>query len=476
MTHLPGVTVICVDCFMHGSAVAAIKKTLQQIKPARTVFITNIDIKIEDVDTVIIAPITSKRQYSVFIIKELYKYFDTPYVLVIQHDGYVLNGDAWNPEFLNYDIIGAPWLYIDDRNLPNGGFSIRTKRLQEILGKDDFIEVCDPEDEVIGRLYRKYLEQKYDIRFPAEELADTFSFELRAPICKTFGFHGKFHEPFKETVIIRRMAAMGDVIQVEPVLEYFHNKGYRVVLETLPQFEQLFQRHYFPVLFPHQIDPRVLATAKRYNLDMTYESDPKKLHLQAYFEFCGIKDYKLRNPKLSLGFEINDQTRMFKKYAILHIDKRAQPHRNISNIDWYRIVQHLNERGYTVIQLGKGEHLTVKGAIEMNTVNENLLAYVCAGASLMIGIDSGISHICAGFGVPMVLFFGSVNPEYIHAKFDNIIPIHRHEERVCDTPFCWSNVIGCEGQECVVDKEYPPCTDFQVGYTQKTIDAINKLI
>lgn len=476
MIHLPKVTLICIDCAYHGAAVSAIKKTLQQIMPARTIFLTNIDISIDGVDTILIPKISSKQEYSHFMIKELYKYFETPFVLVVQHDGYCLSGESWMDEFYEYDFIGAPWIYEHNRNVGNGGFSLRSKRLCEIIATDPLIQITHPEDQALGIIYRGYLEETYGIKFPTEELADNFAFELKTPTKKVFGFHGRFHEPYRDMVIIRRMAAMGDVIQVEPVLEYFHNKGYRVVLETLPQFEALFQRHYFPVLFPHQIDPRVLATAKRYNLDMTYESDPKKIHLQAYFEFCGIKDYKLRNPKLSLGFEINDQTRMFKKYAILHIDKRAQPHRNISNIDWYRIVQHLNERGYTVLQLGKGEHPIITGAIEMNTVNENLLAYVCAGASLMIGIDSGISHICAGFGVPMVLFFGSVNPEYIHANFDNIIPIHRHEERVCDTPFCWSNVIGCEGQECAVDKEYPPCTDFQVGYTQKTIDAINKLI
>lgn len=472
MTHLPDVTVVCVDCFMHGSAVAAIKKTLQQIKPARTVFITNIDIKIDGVDTVIIPAITSKRQYSVFIIKELYKHFDTPYVLVIQHDGYVLNGDAWNPEFLNYDIIGAPWLYIDDRNLPNGGFSIRTKRLQEILGKDDFIEVCDPEDEVIGRLYRRYLEQKYDIRFPTEELADTFSFELRAPICKTFGFHGKFHEPFKETVIIRRMAAMGDVIQVEPVLEYFHNKGYRVVLETLPQFEQLFQRHYFPVLFPHQIDPRVLATAQRFNLDMSYESDPKKLHQQAYFEFCGIKDFEVRRPKLSLGFEINKQTKLFQKLAIIHVDNRSTLHRNIYGVNWSYIAHHLSNLGYTVIQVGKDNDIIPYPSSKIETINENLLAYVCASADIMIGIDSGISHICSGFNVPCVIGFGSVNPDYIHPDMSNIIAIHNHDKGVCSNAFCWHSVIGVEGVECEVEPMFPPCTKFE---TSQFLDAINKL-
>lgn len=474
MKILDRVTLVCVDCAYHGAAVAAIKKSMQQVSFARVVFISNIDLKIEGVDTIVIPKINSKEEYSRFCIKELYKYFDTDFVMVIQHDGFVICGEAWDDEFYNYDFIGAPWLYPDkDRNVGNGGASLRSYKLQKILGEDDFIEIIEPEDEICGRLYRRYLEKKYSIKYPSEDIADKFSFELRTPIQKTFAFHGRFHEPYRDMVIISRRAAMGDIIQTEPVLEYFHNKGYRVVLETLPQFEILFQYHRFPVLFPRQIDPRVLRTAKVYNLDMSYESDPKKLHLQSYFEFCGVSDYKLRKPKLGLGFEINEQTKLFKKLAILHIDNRAQPHRNIYDVDWKFIANYLEMEGYTVVQLGRDKTAEVEGITKMETVNENLLAYVCASADLFVGIDSGISHICSAFDVPCVIGFGSVNPEYIHPDLTNIVPIHNHNEPICDTPYCWSETIGCEGKDCYVNKESPPCTKFT---TLQFINGINKII
>lgn len=68
-------------------------------------------------------PIKSKEEYSRYCIKELHKQVQTDFMLVIQWDGYVLNANAWNPEWLKYDWIGAPWeWYTDGMQVGNGGF------------------------------------------------------------------------------------------------------------------------------------------------------------------------------------------------------------------------------------------------------------------------------------------------------------------------------------------------------------------
>lgn len=472
MTNLSNVTLACIDCYNYGAAVNAIRKSMQECKWGRVIFLTDIPLKFDDFEVIQIQSIKSKQEYSEFIVKKLNDYFDTDYVMVIQHDGYVISGDAWDDEFLEYDYIGAPWLYIDGRNVGNGGASLRSKKLQTVLANDPKIDITHPEDEIIGRLYRDYLESNFAIKFPSEKLADKFSFELRTPVQKTFAFHGYFHEPYKETVIIKRTGAMGDVIQTEPVLEYFYNNGYKVILETLPNFEYLFLNHYFPIQFPSQVDKRLLSKAKTFNLDMAYEVKPKQLHLKSYFEFCGISDYKLRNPKLSLGFPINNETKLFSgKYCVLHLDEREQPHRNIYGIDWEIVVIKLREMGYYVINCGKGRHPKIPNAIEMNITNENFLCFVVGGADLFIGIDSGLSHIASSFNVPSILFFGSVNPEYIHADLSNKICIHNHNKKVCELPFCWHESITTKGQDCIVDKGNPPCSQFK---TNQVIEAIEK--
>jgi len=476
MKDLNNITLVIVDTLNYGGAYASLQKSLKQINPAKTLFFTDVDIVVDDCIQIIkIAKIKSKDDYSQFIIKELYKYIETDYVLVTQHDSWVLDGDAWDDRFYDYDYIGAAWLYVDGRNCGNGGFSLRSKKLQDILGKDEKISICTPEDEIIGRLYRTYLEKEYGIKYPNDDLCDRFSFELRTPIYNTFGFHSYFHKPFEKTVLIRRWAAMGDVIMVEPVLEWFCNKGYRVILDTLPSFHLLFQRHHYKVHRLEELDSRLLDTITHYNLDLAYEAKPKQLHLQSYYDFCGIKDGEIKNPKLSLGFPPTRENKPFKRYCILHIDDRPQPGRNIYGVDWSRVVKHIKNCGYDVIQLGRDKHEEVEGALYMQTTNESMLAYIAGCADLFVGIDSGISHICSGFDVPSVIFFGSVDPEIIHPDLSNkvVITNHSKEKPICDKPYCWHSVIGTEGTTCYIDEKKPPCVQFT---TEQVVAGINEMI
>jgi hypothetical protein len=470
MTELPDVTVIIADTKNYGRAAYAIVKTLEQIKPAKTVWLTDIDYNHPDVEVIKIAAIKSKADYSRIMIKELTKYFQTPYCLTIQHDGYCISGESWNDEFYKYDFIGASWLYPDeDRNIGNDGFSLKSKRLCDILMNDEFIEIVEPCDEIIGRLYRRYLEQKYDIKYPSEEVADTFSYELRTPICKTLGFHGYFHAPYQETIMITREGAMGDIIALEPVLHYFYKKGYRVVLNTLPQFYALFANHYFKVHHPSELDGRLKY--REISLDMSYESKPKQLHLKSYFESCGVheSEMEIRNPKLN--FVATPELRIFKqKYVVIHIDRRPQPGRNVENIKWFEITDLLKKKGYLIVQVGKNESIELD-AIQMNTIQEQMLAYVISGCDLFIGVDSGPSHISVATGRKSIVFFGNVNPEYIHPDLDNG-PYFFYKE-VCDKPGCWHEVIGTTGMDCYIDKENPPCAKHS---TDGLLSAINYML
>lgn len=473
MIELPNVTVIIADTKNYGRAAYAIVKTLEQIKPAKTIWLTDIDYNHPDVEIIKISPIKDKADYSRVMVKDLTKYFQTAYCLTIQHDGYCIHGDAWNDEFYNWDFIGAPWLYPDpERNMGNDGFSLKSKRLCDALANDDFIEIVEPCDEIIGRLYRRYLEQKHDIKYAPEELADTFSYELRSPICKTLGFHGYFHAPYQETIMITREGACGDVISLEPVLHYYFKKGYRVVLNTLPQFFSLFGNHYFKIHHPTELDGRLKY--REVNLDLSYEAKPKQLHLKSYFEACGIpeNEMEIRAPKLN--YVATEDIKLFKqKYVIFHIDRRETRNRDAETA-WWKITDYLKAKGYLCVQVGKNSHVELD-AIQLNTVAEPMLAYVIAGCDLFIGIDSAPSHIAVATGRKSIIFFSSVNPEYIHPDLINIrvITNHNEAEPICPLPYCWHSVSSTRGPDCIVDSEAPPCISFK---SELVINAINELI
>lgn len=463
MISLPTVTLVCIDTVNYGPAINAINKSLEKIKPAKTIFFTDIACVANDqFDVINIKHLYSKKDYSKFMMKELGKHIDTEFMLVIQWDGYVLDDSVWDDEFLKYDYVGAPWIYSDGKNVGNGGFSLRSTRLHQILGADNFILPMSLEDDAICRTYREYLEGTYNIKFAPEELAHKFSFELQRPRQETFGFHSFFHQPFKEHIVIKRTGALGDVIQTEPILEYFHKQGHPVVLQTTPSFYNVFALHYFPVINYEKFDKSVRH--RIINLDMAYEIKPRQLHLISYFEAAGITDYKLRTPKLN--YKLSKENRLFKqKYVVIHIDKRETSHRNQFGVDWDSIRQYLEGRGYLVIQIGKNEH--DKAGIEFNCVTETMLMWVIAGADLFIGVDSGPSHVAVALGIPAVILFGSVSPWYIHADMDKITPIF--SDCPIKKQFCWHEKVSTTGSECEVDKVIPPCCEYD---TQKLITRI----
>lgn len=180
----------------------------------------------------------SKEAYSQFIIKECYKHISTTHVLVFQHDGFVNNFKAWNNDWLQYDYIGAPWWYNDGMDVGNGGFSLRSKRLMEIVATDLNITDLHPEDDKICRKYRAYLEQQYGIKFAPVEVAEKFAFEgYRQPskfLSDQFGVHGPSprtspERKRSERFVINQFAGLGDILFMVPMVRALMHEGNEVI-------------------------------------------------------------------------------------------------------------------------------------------------------------------------------------------------------------------------------------------------------
>jgi len=191
-TQIRDTTLVCVDCRYHALAADALSRVLERCRFERALFFTDADVRLPGVERVRIAPIASIQAYSHFILKELDRYIETGFALVMQYDGYVLNGACWSSAFQHYDYVGAPWKYADGMTVGNGGFSLRSKRLLRAL-QDPEIAPLNPEDIAICRTYRPLLEKRHGIRFAPPEVAARFSFESLPPPGPTFGFHGIDH-------------------------------------------------------------------------------------------------------------------------------------------------------------------------------------------------------------------------------------------------------------------------------------------
>jgi len=73
----------------------------------------------KDYEFIKIDTFSSVGEWGKFIIFELYKFITTKHIILIHADGFIVNPESWNNEFLKYDYIGAPW------QLPKDNFSFR---------------------------------------------------------------------------------------------------------------------------------------------------------------------------------------------------------------------------------------------------------------------------------------------------------------------------------------------------------------
>lgn len=210
--RLPGVTLACVDTVNHALALRALERSRERIEFRRTAFLTDGlppgVVAAPGIDVVSIDPVRSREDYSRFVLKRLLVHVDTPIVLLVQWDGYVINPDAWDPAFAEVDYLGARWFWHDDgHDVGNGGFSLRSRRLLEAL-QDPRIELVEAEDVTIGRSFRSLLEREHGIRFGTPALADRFAFEAAYPIGRPFGFHGLYN--FCRVVPAPELAALAN--------------------------------------------------------------------------------------------------------------------------------------------------------------------------------------------------------------------------------------------------------------------------
>jgi hypothetical protein len=145
--------------------------------------------------------LNSLEDYSRYVIKSTPEYVEADYVMYIQWDGFPINPSKWNPEFLNYDFIGAPWPWKTGNDHLgmgkgfNGGFSLRSAKLVKLQKYIPTQFETWHEDAVITDICRNMFIHE-GCKYAPYELAKQFSLELDLPdnsnsFDDVFGFHNK---------------------------------------------------------------------------------------------------------------------------------------------------------------------------------------------------------------------------------------------------------------------------------------------
>jgi hypothetical protein len=189
---LHDVTICAADCVNPGLAARALHASMARCEFGDAILFSDshVDGHFRHVK---IPKLCSRGDYSRFAIHNIAAHVETPFLLIVQWDGYVVDPDSWSDDFLNYDYIGARWPWHAERQVGNGGFSLRSLRLLKAVGKLLPEPPDVAEDEMICRGLGSVLERDWGIRFAPESVADRFSYERQLPGGRTFGFHGLFN-------------------------------------------------------------------------------------------------------------------------------------------------------------------------------------------------------------------------------------------------------------------------------------------
>ncbi|CAD5373975.1 conserved hypothetical protein [Rubrivivax sp. A210] len=201
MTRLPlaQVTLCAVETRTPALALQALLRSMHQVDFGRVLLFTNgwtprrvvPGVELYDIDA-----IETEAAYSNFLLRKLPYYVRSSHALVTRWDGFVVNAAAFSPEFLVYDYLAPVWPgEPEGRNVGSGGFSLRSRRYLR-AGLDPRIVDEHPEDIVMGRQQRAFLEREHGISFAPAKLARLFAAGGEdGGQGASFGFHGVHHLP-----------------------------------------------------------------------------------------------------------------------------------------------------------------------------------------------------------------------------------------------------------------------------------------
>lgn len=121
--QLPNVTLAAMTSVKIKPTIEALKYSMKDIDFGEVTLITHKkpwglpkDIKFQYIDR-----LRSINDFNFDMIYRMHEYIHTDYLLLVHYDGFVVNPDKWQDEFLEYDYIGSPF------PLPKDDFSYRDK-------------------------------------------------------------------------------------------------------------------------------------------------------------------------------------------------------------------------------------------------------------------------------------------------------------------------------------------------------------
>jgi ADP-heptose:LPS heptosyltransferase len=243
-------------------------------------------------------------------------------------------------------------------------------------------------------------------------------------------------------ILIRRQAALGDVLCTTPVIRRFAEAGWEVHVQTGTPSALERNPH---VASTFSADPPNIAYDRGANLDLAYENRPSMHIVDAYFEMAFgeqagdksiIFDHDAPNPKIGRY-----------GYVTIH-GAHSWTNRTMPPDFWNAVVDGIVGRLHRRVVMvgGTGDFVRENGNDVQSAVGKLSLrdtASLIARASCHIGSDSSLLHLAGATEVPIVGIYTSVRGKY-RAPY-------RHNELAWNTVVLDANIecAGCLEQASI---------------------------
>lgn len=130
--QLPSVALICVDCINPERAVKVLDHCKSMCDFGAVKLLTNSQLEYEH--KIEIPALNSLVAYSIFMLTKAHDYIETDHLLIVQRDGWILNPQSFDPEWLELDYIAPLFMQYD--RCGSGGFSLRSKKIMHGIAKN----------------------------------------------------------------------------------------------------------------------------------------------------------------------------------------------------------------------------------------------------------------------------------------------------------------------------------------------------
>lgn len=212
MLDLSNITLLSINTVNPYEAVKALRYCTREIEFKEVLLFTHENANYHDIQRIKVDEFDNLHGYSDFCLR-LADYINSDYVLIVQDDGFILNPNRWEKEFLNYDYIGAPWpaeqSWIDLQKsrdfmkpgynqVGNGGFSLRSRKFLNLsamfLNCEGYAEdafLCNVKYDFMIKNGIKFAPLDMAKRFSYENPLENWSEMIDLDASQHFGFHGR---------------------------------------------------------------------------------------------------------------------------------------------------------------------------------------------------------------------------------------------------------------------------------------------